>query len=62
MNTPEDGPRKIPLALGVALCLVWAVQAVQTFTKTGTVDGLQVIGLLCAVALVINEFAFKAAK
>ena len=59
MNSPKDGPRKIPLALGIALCLVWAV---QTFMATGGVDWLQVTGLLCAVALVINEFAFKAPK
>ncbi len=62
MNTPKDGPRKIPLALGVALCLVWAVQAVQTFMASGAVDNLQIIALLCAFALVINEFAFKAPK
>ena len=62
MNTPKNGPRKIPLTLGLALCLVWAVQAVQSFMETGTVDGLQVIGLLCAVALVVHEFTCKAPR
>ena len=60
MNTQTDGPRKIPLTLGIALCLIWAMQAVQTFMEAGTVDILQIIALLCAVGLVVHELTHKA--
>jgi hypothetical protein len=62
-STPtEDGPRKIPLALGITLCVVWGIQAVQSYMDTGEFDVLQIIALLCALALVVGEITYKAPK